>query len=185
MKICLEPHTCLAPLPAVIVTCGDEEENNAITLAWVGTVNAAPPILSIAVRDSRYSLGLIERTKQFTVNLVDRSLLHAMDVCGVTSGRDVDKFAAAGITRAKGERVGCPYVAESPVSIECKVVERVDFPTHAVFFGEIVGVIADAEYTRNGKVALPDGFLVTYANGKYLATGEQLGSYGYTAKETK
>ncbi len=185
MKLVLEPHTCLAPLPAVIVTCGDEKENNAITLAWVGTVNSAPPILSIAVRYSRHSLGLIARTKEFTVNLIDRSLLHAMDVCGVTSGRDVDKFAAAGITRAKGERVGCPYVAESPVAIECKVVERVDFPTHAVFFGEIVGVVADAEYTHGGKVVLPDGFLVTYANGKYLATGDTIGTYGYTAKEGK
>ncbi len=185
MKRSIGPSTCLAPLPAVIVTCGDGSENNAITLAWVGTVNSEPPMLTIAVRYSRYSLPLIERTGEFTVNLVDRALLRATDICGVTSGRDCDKFERAGITRAKGEKVSCPSVAESPVSIECKVRSRVDLGTHAVFFGEVVNVIAAEEYLKNGKLSVPEGRLVAYANGKYVGTGEALGTYGFTAREKR
>ena len=183
MKICLKPSTCLAPLPAVIATCGDEQVNNAITLAWAGTVNAEPPIVSIAVRNSRYSLGLIDRTGEFTVNLIDPALTHALDVCGVTSGKDVDKFAAAGLTRGQGVHVGCPHIEESPLSLECKVIKRIELPTHIVFFGEVVGVLAREEIVKNGR-PVPDE-LVSYANGVYRATGERLGTYGFTAKERK
>lgn len=181
MKINLKPSTCLAPLPAVIVTCGDEEENNAITLAWVGTVNSVPPTVSISVRYSRHSLPIIERTGEFTVNLIPSSLVKKLDGCGVTSGAECDKFERMGLTRAKGMEVKCPYLAESPASLECKVVKRVDLGTHAVFFGEIVNVIANEEAVKDGKLSL--GPLVSYANGKYYETGEELGFYGYTAKE--
>ncbi len=185
MKINLMPSTCLAPVPAVMVTCGDETENNIITLAWVGTVNSEPPIVSISVRYARHSLPLIERTGEFTVNLVSQDLLHATDVCGVVSGRNGDKFAAAGLTRAKGVRVRCPYIQESPASLECKVISRNDFGTHAVIFGEVVNVIADETYVKEGKLSLPDGLLIAYQNGRYIATGETLGTYAYTAKENK
>lgn len=168
-----------------MVTCGDEAENNIITIAWAGTVNSEPPVVSISVRYSRHSLPLIERTGEFTVNFVAKELLHATDVCGVVSGRNADKFALTGLTRGKGEKVGCPYIKESPVSLECKVIKRVDLGTHAVLFGEIVNVIADEAYVKNGKLALPEGLLVAYQHGSYVATGEALGTYGYTAKESK
>ena len=180
MKMQLKPSTCLAPLPAVIVTCGDETENNAITLAWVGTVNSEPPIVTAAVRYSRHSLGLIERTGEFTVNLVDTPLMRAMDICGVTSGRDTDKFAAAGITRGKGVKVKCPHIEESPLSLECKVIKRVDLPTHAVFFGEVLDVLAREDAVKGGRPVIEG--LVAYTNGLYRAAGEQIGSYGFTAK---
>ncbi len=183
MKIDLKPSTALAPLPAVIVTCGDEAESNAITLAWVGTVNSEPPILTIAVRYSRYSLPIIERTGEFTVNLIPKELVRSLDRCGVLSGRDGDKFPRAGISREAGKNVRCPSVKESPLSIECKVINRVDLPTHAVFFGEILGIRAAEEYVKGGRVAIPEGALVTYSNGKYLETGKMLGTYGFTAKE--
>ena len=185
MKTNLKPTTCLAPVPAVMVTCGDEIENNIITLAWVGTVNSEPPIVSISVRYSRYSLPLIERTGEFTVNLVNQNLLRAMDICGVVSGKTQDKFALTGLTRIKGVQVKCPYIGESPVALECKVVRRTDFGTHAVLFGEIVNVIAEEEYVKDGKLNLPNGLLVAYQNGNYTATGETLGTYAFTAKDIR
>lgn len=183
MKIQLKPSTCLAPLPAVIVTCGDESENNALTLAWAGTVNSEPPIVTISVRYNRHSFPIIERTGEFTVNLIDAPLTRAMDICGVTSGKDTDKFAAAGITRGKGIKVKCPHVEESPLSLECKVIKRVDLPTHAVFFGEVLNVLAREEAIKNGRPA-PER-LVAYTNGSYRVAGDVLGTYGYTLKEQK
>ena len=185
MKTNLKPSTCLAPVPAVMVTCGDEKEDNIITIAWVGTVNSEPPTVSISVRYARHSLPLIERTGEFTVNLVTKELVHATDVCGVVSGRDADKFALTGLTRGKGVKVKCPYIQESPASLECKVVKRVDLGTHAVLFGEILNVVADEKYIQNGRLVLPEGILAAYANGSYIATGEALGTYGYTVKEKK
>lgn len=183
MKKNLKPTTCLAPVPAVMVTCGSGENSNIITLAWVGTVNSEPPIVSISVRYSRHSFDLIEKSGEFTVNLVSKELVEATDKCGVKSGRDTDKFALCNLTKRAGVKVACPYIGESPASLECRVVKRVDFPTHAVFFGEIVNVIAEEVYVNEkGKLVLPDGLLAAYVNGAYVATAEKLGSYGYTAK---
>ncbi len=183
MKIQLKPSTVLAPLPAVIVTCGDQTENNAITLAWVGTVNSEPPVVSISVRYSRHSLSLIERTGEFTVNLIPSSLIRELDGCGVVSGRDCDKFDRMGLTRKNGVNVACPYIAESPAVIECKVIKRVDLGTHAVFFGEVVGVLAEEDCIKNGRIAIDR--LVVYNNGRYLEAGDTIGTYGFTAKERK
>lgn len=186
MKKSLKPATYLAPVPAVMVTCGDEDQSNIITLAWVGTVNSEPPVVSISVRYQRHSLPLIEKTGAFTINLVTKELVKATDICGVVSGKNVDKFALTGLHKGKGQAVSCPYIEESPVSLECKLVQRVDLGTHAVLFGEIVNVIADENYlNEKGKIALPEGLLIAYENGKYVATGEALGSYGYTAREKK
>ncbi len=176
--------TCLAPVPAVMVSCGTQEQSNIITLAWVGTINSEPPTVSISIRYSRHSFAIVEECKEFTVNLVTKDLVRATDRCGVVSGKNADKFALCGLTKGKGVAVSCPYIAECPVSLECKVVKRVDLGTHAVFFGEIVNVIADEKYVdEKGRLSLPEGLLAAYVNGKYVSTGEALGSYGFTAKE--
>lgn len=184
MKKNLKASTFLAPVPVVMVTCGDEEKSNVITLAWVGTVNSDPPMVSISVRYGRYSYPIIKEKGEFTINLVDASLVEATDRCGVLSGRDGDKFFRAGLTKVPGVAVKTPYIAESPASLECKVVQETDFGSHAVFLAEIVNVIADEKYVgENGSLQLPDGLLVAYANGKYVATGKTLGTYAYTAKK--
>lgn len=186
MKKNIAACTCLAPVPAVMVSCGTQEESNIITLAWVGTVNSDPPMVSISIRYSRHSFAIVDERKEFTVNLVTEDLVRATDRCGVVSGKNVDKFALCGLTKGEGVAVSCPYIAESPVSLECKVVKRVDFGSHAVFFGEIVNVIADEKYLdEKGRLSLPEGLLAAYVNGKYVSTGAALGSYGFTAKEKK
>lgn len=184
MKKTIKPTTCLAPVPAVMVTCGEGDEANIVTLAWVGTVNSEPPVLSISVRYNRHSFGLIEKNGEFTVNLVSEDLLRATDECGVVSGKNADKFALCRLTKRDGVNVKCPSVGESPVSLECKVIKRVDLPTHAVFFGEIVGVVAEEKYIDGkGRLSLPEGLLIAYENGKYVQTGKVLGTYAFTAKK--
>ncbi len=184
MKKNLKPGTLLAPVPVVMVTCGDEERSNIITIAWAGTVNSDPPTVAVAVRYGRYSYPIIKEKGEFTVNLVDRNMVEATDVCGVLSGRNADKFERAHLTKRPGVAVKAPYISESPAALECKVVRQIDLGSHAVFFGEVVNVLADEQYIgANGSLLLPDGLLVAYVNGRYVATGETLGTYAYTAKK--
>lgn len=179
MKVNQKPSTVLAPIPAVLVTVGDERENNVLTLAWVGVVNSDPPMLSISVRPSRHSYAILQRTGEFTVNLVTKELVKATDLCGVTSGRDGDKFARAGITRAPGQKVACPSVAESPVNIECKVVRTEELGSHTLFLGQIVNVCVEEDYLNQ---ASPLCSLVAYGNGTYASLGEPIGTFGFSLK---
>lgn len=184
MKKNIKATTALAPVPVVLVTVGDEVENNVITLAWVGVINSEPPMLSISVRPSRHSYALLERTGEFTVNLVTKELTRATDLCGVVSGRDKDKFALAHLTREKGESVSCPSVAESPVNIECKVVKSEVLGSHTVFYGRILNVRAEDRYlSERGALKIPLNELIAYSNGAYVSTGDKLGSFGYSVKK--
>ena len=83
----------LYPLPVVMVSCKDgEEKPNIITVAWAGTVCTNPPMVSISVRPERHSYAIIEKSKEFVINITTKDLVKATDYCGVRSGRDVDKF---------------------------------------------------------------------------------------------
>lgn len=183
MKTEIPASTLLAPVPAVMVSCGDMRTSDIVTIAWAGTVNSDPPMLSISVRRSRYSYGLIKATGEFVVNLVDAELLHTLDGCGVVSGRDVDKFEKFHLTRQKCSHVSAPAVAECPVSLECAVRETVELPSHVMFIAEIVGATADERWMRGGRLYIPEGAPVAYVQNRYVSTGVTVGSYGFTAKK--
>lgn len=133
-KLTWKPGNMLYPLPVVLVSCADKNgKDNILTVAWAGTICSAPPMLSISVRPERYSCGMIEETGEFVVNLTTEKLAYATDYCGVKSGRDVDKWKAMHLTREKADVVGAPLIRESPVNIECRVVERRNLGSHVMF----------------------------------------------------
>ena len=91
-KISWKPGTMLFPLPPVMVTCGDMEKHNVLTIAWTGIINTEPPMTYISVRPSRYSHDIIKETKEFVINISTLELAKACDYCGVKSGKNTDKF---------------------------------------------------------------------------------------------
>ena len=133
MKQVWKGGTLLYPLPAVLVSCGTNEASNLITVAWTGIVCTNPPMLYISVRPERYSHGLISANMQFTVNLTTASMARATDLCGVRSGRDSDKWELSGLTPYPGVAVECPAVAESPLSLECRVRSITHLGSHDMF----------------------------------------------------
>lgn len=183
MKKNIKPSVYLAPVPAVMVSCGDMEKSDIVTIAWTGTVNSEPPMLSISVRRSRYSYELIRKTGEFVVNLADRAHLETLDGCGVVSGRDTDKFKKLGLTKQACENVKAPAIAECPFSLECKVRQTVELETHVMFIAEIVGSTAREDWLEGGRLHIPDGELIAYVQNRYVQTGNTVGTYGFTAKK--
>ncbi len=133
------------PNPATMVSCSNGNNDNIITLAWVGTVCSDPPLISISIRPSRYSHGLISASKEFVINIPDDKMIEACDFCGTKSGRNIDKFKGSGLTREKGTIVNAPLVKECPINIECRVKKIISLGTHDMFIGEVVCVNADEE----------------------------------------
>ena len=123
--VTMNPSTMLNPTPVVLVSCaekGNPENRDLVTLAWAGTVNSEPPMVSVSVRKERYSHGLISGSGEFVVNLVDESLAKATDFCGVRSGRDLDKAAELGLKLVPADGMEtAPRVDGAPVSLSCKV----------------------------------------------------------------
>ena len=142
-----KPGNMLYPLPVVMVSVRDRDgQVNIITVAWAGTVCTNPPMVSISVRPERHSYRMIKESGEFVINLVTEQLVKAADYCGVRSGRDVDKFKEMKLTKEKANKVNCPLIKESPVSIECKVKDIVDLGSHHMFVAEVLCIDADEKY---------------------------------------
>lgn len=180
-----KPGNMLNPVPAVMVSVTDKEgKSNIITVAWAGTVCTNPPMVSISVRPSRYSYQILEETGEFVINLTNESLVKACDYCGVVSGRDVDKFAKTGLTPIPMEHVHAMGIDESPVNMECKITEKRELGSHAMFIAEVVGVTVDDQYMdETGKFHINESGLVMYSHGEYFALGKKLGKFGYSVKK--
>lgn len=176
----------LNPLPAVIVTCGDAPDNwNMLTVAWTGTICSDPAMLSISVRPERASYPLICKTMEFTVNLTTVEMARATDWVGVRSGRDYDKFRETGLTPLPGEKVASPTLAESPLSIECRVKEIMHLGSHDMFIADVLNVRADDRWldAETGKFRFEDTGLLAYSHGHYYALGEIIGKFGFSVQK--
>lgn len=173
------------PLPAVLVSCGDDSCSNLITVAWTGTLCTNPAMCYIAVRPERYSYGMIKEKMEFTINLTTAEMARATDWCGVKSGRDFDKWKETGLTPMKGVAVECPCVAESPLSIECRVKTIMPLGSHDVFIAEVVNVLADEKWIdpESGAMDLGKAGLLNYSHGHYYRQGEEIGRFGWTVKK--
>jgi len=178
--------TLLAPVPAVLVSCGNMEKSNIFTVAWTGIINSTPAKTYISVRKERFSYDIIKNSKEFVLNLTTEDLVRATDFCGVKSGKNIDKFKEMKLSKQVGNEVNCPLVGESPINIECRVTDIVELGTHDMFVADILCVnVAKSLLDENGKLHLDKAKLITYSHGEYFALGEKLGKFGYTVKKSK
>ena len=178
--------TFVYPIPAVMVSCGDMEKSNIITVAWTGILNTNPAMVYISVRPTRYSYNIIKEQGEFVINLTTKDLAYATDWCGVKSGKNVDKFKSMHLTKEKANFVKCPMIKESPVSVECKVKEIKEFRSHHTFIAEILAINVDEKYIdKNGAFDISKCDLIAYANGGYYALGKKVGKFGFSVKKKR
>lgn len=180
--------TMIYPLPAVMVSCGEDiSEANIITIGWTGTICSEPPMCYISVRKSRHSYDIIKRTGCFVINLTTEKLVKETDWCGVKSGRDYNKFIETDLTPQKAPHINTWMIMESPLSIECEVVSIQELGSHDMFIAKVVGVNADERFIdkKTGEFDLKKSGLISYCHGKYYALGEQLGFFGFSVQKKK
>ena len=181
-----KPGTLIYPLPAVLVTTGaTPEEYNMLTIAWTGTICTDPPMCYISVRKERHSYDIIRRTREFCINLTTEAMAHATDWCGVRSGRNEDKWKATGLTPMTNPHVSAPIIAESPLSICCRVREIKELGSHDMFIADVVGVEADDRYIdpETGKFSLDKANPIVYSHGEYYSLGKLIGHFGWSVRK--
>ena len=177
-KIEWKPGNMLYPLPAVMVTVADEEgHDNIITVAWAGTVCTNPPMVSISVRPERYSYKMLCSTREFCHKSDHGKAGICHRLLAGKSGRDVDKFKMAHLTREEASHVGAPMIKESPVSIECRVKEITEYGSHSMFLADVLAVHVDKEYmNEKGKFDLALANPIVYSHGEYYSLGKKAGN---------
>ena len=181
----LDPFTMLSPVPAVMVSCCDTAEDakpNIITIAWAGTVNSDPPMVSISVQKKRYSYDMILGSGEFVINLVGTKECKAMDYCGVKSGRETDKWVDCHYTPVpvKGLKYA-PAIGECPGYLACKVRQTIELGSHVMFIGEVVDCgVQEALFDEDGSMHLERCGLVSKVHGVYQKATDVQGFFGYS-----
>ena len=185
-KRSLKGGALLAPVPAVMVSVGDENEKNILTVAWCGTVATSPAKTYISVRPSRHSYDIIKRTGEFVINLVPAALAKTADYCGIYTGAKVNKFEKCRLTPGKIEGVSAPAIEECPLSIACRVTDIIPMGTHDMFLADVLAVSADEElFDEKGALHLEKAGLCAYVHGAYFKLGAKIGTFGFSAAKKK
>lgn len=174
----------LAPIPPVLVSCGDEEKANIITVAWTGIVATVPPKTYVSIRPTRHSHSIISEKREFVINLATAEQAKKVDYCGIYTGAKVDKFEKCSFTKEKSTVVACPSIAECPLSIECCVTDILPQGSHDMFIADIVAVNVDEKLIdEKGKLELEKAGLLAFAHGEYFKLGDKVGEFGFSARK--
>lgn len=178
--------TFIYPLPAVLVTSGNMENSNILTVAWTGIINTNPAMCYISVRPERFSYNIIKESGEFIINLTNERLAYATDWCGVRSGAKFDKFKEMNLTKEKAKFVKCPIIKESPVAVECKVREIKELGSHHMIIAEVLSIDAEKKYIdENGAFDISKCDLIAYSNGNYYSLGRKIGRFGFSVEKKK
>ncbi len=139
-------------------------------IAWVGTrsaqgvdniaphsyfniVSSRPPIVHFTSSGVKDSLTNVRATGEFTVSVVGRTLLEAMNTTAADFPSDVSEFDHIDVTRVTGGTVQAPYVAEAPAVLECRVRTIVSMGNGNMVFGDVTRiVVSDDVWTDDGRV---------------------------------
>jgi flavin reductase (DIM6/NTAB) family NADH-FMN oxidoreductase RutF len=180
-KVQLNPQTLTCIAPTVLVGTMVDGKPNFMTVAWCGVVNSEPPMVSVSIRPSRYTLKGIQ-TKEFSVNIPSADLVKEADYCGIVSGSKVDKVNVCKFNIFYGKLKNAPLIEQCPVNLTCKVEHILELGTHQLIIGRV-------EETHISETCLTDGkpdirkinpIIFTMASpAEYFAFGKSLGK-GYT-----
>lgn len=183
-KITWKPSTLLSPVPPAMITCGDMENSNIITIAWTGIVNTIPPMTYISIRPERYSYDIIKQSGEFVINLTDKKLIRAADWCGARTGSKFDKFKEMQLDKESVSVLSCPAIGQSPLNLECKVRDIIPLGSHDMFLAEIIAVNVDERLIdESGKLRLDKSGLAAFAHGEYFELGQKLGTFGFAVRK--
>ncbi len=185
-RIELKGGALTAPVPPALVTVGEGESANVLTVAWTGILATVPARTYISVRPRRHSYGILKESGEFVINLAPTALTRAVDFCGMYTGAKVNKFEKCRLTPIPSVAVKPPSIAECPISIECRVAEILPMGSHDVFVADILRVTADESlFDAAGKIHVERADLIAYAHGEYYALGKRLGAFGFAAAKKK
>ncbi len=183
MKIQINKTTTPIVSPAVVVSVGEWDEANLITLAWVARVVSEPPVMSISIRPSRHSTSLIKKLGEYVINVPDANQIREMDFCGTRTGKRVDKWKELNLTKENGSKVKVPLIKEFPINIECKVINKLEHGTHIIYFGEVQVVHVDEKLLIDDKIdPLKQNQIVYIARNYYGLIKEPLERQAFSLK---
>jgi flavin reductase (DIM6/NTAB) family NADH-FMN oxidoreductase RutF len=177
MKKSIGPKPQPMPAPVWLVGTFDAEDKpNIMTASWAGVCCSRPPCITVSLRKATYTYHCIMARQAYTVSVPSAEQVKQADFAGIISGRDVDKFAQAGLTAVGSSLVDAPYVAQCPVIMECRLLQTLELGLHTMFVGEVVDTkVEEGVQLEDGSPDADKAAPIAFVGGQYRAMGDYLG----------
>lgn len=178
MKLHLGPRDILFPIPAALIVSGSTTDTNIATVAWIGIMGSDPPTIAISLRQDRFTLKLIKKYCEFSVNIPSAKNYVEVDYCGIASGEKENKLLKTGFTPIAGRVIGTPIIKECPYNIECVVNNIIDNEDWNIIIGKIVETHIDEDMYEDEKIDIAKVDPLVYCSTirEYWSIGNKLGN---------
>jgi len=187
-KITLGPQTLAYPMPAFLVGANIEGKANFMTAAWGGIANGEPPMISVAIQNTRHTLKGIRKNETFSVNIPSADMAKEVDYCGIASGAKVDKAEICRFKVFYGKLGNAPMIEQCPVNLECRLAKTIDLGSHTLVIGRIEETHISQNCLSDGKPDIDKINPLTYTPSpttQYLALGKVIGKAFSIGRELK
>lgn len=128
----------LEPGPVVMVTTARGGRPNVMPMSWHTMLEFEPPLVGIVISNRNYSFGLLKAARECVINIPTVEMAEQVVACGNTSGSDVDKFSAFGLTPRPASLVGAPLIEECYANLECRMADTRMVARYCLFVVEVV-----------------------------------------------
>lgn len=174
-----EPKPWVLPQPVLIIgTYNEQGVPNAMNAAWGGQWDMREIMISMG---SHATTDNIARCPEFTVAFATKETLVASDFVGIVSGRkDPEKMAKTGWTAVKAEKVNAPVFTDFPMTLECRIKEKIDeSETGYYLVAEIANVQVDERFlAADGNPDVEKMHLIVFdpVHHGYIELGQKVGN---------
>lgn len=158
----------LEPGPVVLVSSAYGDDRDIMTMGWHMILNDGPSLVGCYIWDRNHSRELIEKSRDYVINVPTFDLIGAVTGVGNTHGPDT-KFAEFGLTPVKARRVGAPLIEECYANFECKLVDDSQAKKYSLFVFECVKahVTTSPKYPRTVHYRCDGVFMIAGENKSY------------------
>ena len=136
-------YQLIEPGPVVMLTTAHQGRSNVMTMSWHMMVEFEPPLIACVVSSANHSFAALRASRECVIAVPARKLAAKVVKVGNTSGRDIDKFTAFGLTPRPAAKVAAPLIAECFANLECRISDTRLVKSHNLFVLEVVAAWRD------------------------------------------
>jgi flavin reductase (DIM6/NTAB) family NADH-FMN oxidoreductase RutF len=146
------------PRLAIIVGSGKYgKDENFMACSW--NMPILEDIVGISIGKESYTFQLIEKYKEFSINILPFEKRELIYKLGTTSGKEINKVKEFNLKVVKGKKTDLPILEDCIAFLECKVIKEIDFDDVMLFAGKVLHAEYEKEFfnekTGYDKIKLP------------------------------
>jgi flavin reductase (DIM6/NTAB) family NADH-FMN oxidoreductase RutF len=141
-------HRLFYPQVPAILSASSAGHVSAMPVVSYASVSVSPPLIAVACKPVSYTLKLVLSARAFSLCLVDRSQIHAMERLAAKSGRDiVNKLTESGLRHTTGTRLDIPVIEGADATLECQLHSQRRLGDHVFIVGLVKACYASDKFS--------------------------------------